>query len=501
MAGNLDVEIVRRELTALNQRRALPGNADHWQLVKSELMELPRTAVDYWRGVVADSPPGSPPFPPRSGAPRGARSSSWRRSSGGSGIAGLQRLATLGPAGGSSVGIALEALRRSLPGLLPAAFWLLVAWSVGLASRPTWLLGCALGLWPLVVFVLRAEPVRGRAPRSSASAAPVARVAAGGPGGRCRPWRAGAAGRRRADAAFGRRSRRGASGSSRSPSPRSAPGCCATSCWARCPTGRRSRRGSAPPRRRQLRGARAAAAGSGPGPRRLDQSRLGDRGSGRRAFLAVAVLALLLCGVLRDLARRPGAPPWRRGRRRRPRPVGDHPRRATGWPWSLVVVGAAWLLASLYLRGTAATAAFWFVAVACALPFVLQPVQTLVAAFLRDRPRTAAGRLDQRPGDLHRSRHPRPADHRQRAGAGLGARLRPRGARHAATRWRPGSCGRRSTSRRSCWWPISCGIWPAPRSTAGCRWRRRPIRPRPTRRAARRGCARCCRSCATCCWW
>ena len=59
-----------------------------------------------------------------------------------------------------------------------------------------------------------------------------------------------------------------------------------------------------------------------------------------------------------------------------------------------VAVGAAWLLASIYLRSATATAAFWILAVAGALPFVLQPVQTLVAAFFHiDFERRADGSI------------------------------------------------------------------------------------------------------------
>ncbi len=43
-------------------------------------------------------------------------------------------------------------------------------------------------------------------------------------------------------------------------------------------------------------------------------------------------------------------------------------------------------MAGYYLRGAAATAAFWIVAVAAALPFILQPVQTLVAWVLHIDP-------------------------------------------------------------------------------------------------------------------
>jgi small-conductance mechanosensitive channel len=52
-----------------------------------------------------------------------------------------------------------------------------------------------------------------------------------------------------------------------------------------------------------------------------------------------------------------------------------------------VAVGAAWLLAGYYLRGPTQMAAFWIVAAAGALPFALQPVQTLVASFLHIDPK------------------------------------------------------------------------------------------------------------------
>ena len=97
------------------------------------------------------------------------------------------------------------------------------------------------------------------------------------------------------------------------------------------------------------------------------------------AFFALAsALALLLCSVLRDLAsaleRRfvssaeVGAP-------------GAIKMIEAGYRLAVVAVavGVAWLLASYYLESTTATAAFWIVATAAALPFVLQPVQTLVA--------------------------------------------------------------------------------------------------------------------------
>jgi moderate conductance mechanosensitive channel len=102
---------------------------------------------------------------------------------------------------------------------------------------------------------------------------------------------------------------------------------------------------------------------------------------GLAAFLITGGAALLVCWVLRDfataLARRyPGTAE-----------TGAPGAAATidaGYRLAAVavVVGAAWLLASIYLQSATATAAFWILAVAAALPFVLQPVQTLVASFL-----------------------------------------------------------------------------------------------------------------------
>ncbi len=106
---------------------------------------------------------------------------------------------------------------------------------------------------------------------------------------------------------------------------------------------------------------------------------------GLAAFLAAAGLALFLCAILRDLAsalqRRHGGPAQRGA-------PGVTETIEAGYRLAVVAValGAAWLLASIYLRSATATAAFWILAVACALPFVLQPVQTLVASLLRIDP-------------------------------------------------------------------------------------------------------------------
>jgi moderate conductance mechanosensitive channel len=100
------------------------------------------------------------------------------------------------------------------------------------------------------------------------------------------------------------------------------------------------------------------------------------------AFVVVATgLVLLLCGVLRDLASAL--------ERRYEGSAGTGGPDATemieaGYRLTViaVVLAAAWLVAGYYLRSAAATAAFWVLTAAAALPFVVQPVQTLVASVL-----------------------------------------------------------------------------------------------------------------------
>jgi small-conductance mechanosensitive channel len=95
-------------------------------------------------------------------------------------------------------------------------------------------------------------------------------------------------------------------------------------------------------------------------------------------FVLAAGVALFVCSLLRDLAsaleRRFAGSADKGG-------PGATQMIQAGYRLAVtaVVVGAAWLLASYYLRSTTATAAFWIFTVAVALPFILQPVQTLVA--------------------------------------------------------------------------------------------------------------------------
>jgi hypothetical protein len=101
---------------------------------------------------------------------------------------------------------------------------------------------------------------------------------------------------------------------------------------------------------------------------------------GVAAFVGAAGLALLLWAVIRDLA---SALELRYGGAAEKGAPGATETIEAGYRLAvvMVVVGAAWLVASYYLRSTTATAAFWLVAAAGALPFVLQPVQALVASF------------------------------------------------------------------------------------------------------------------------
>ena len=334
-------------------------------------------------GLRAHHPAGRPSHA-RSGGPRARDARGGRRL-----LVALARRVAAGRAARSrgtrpASAIPLEALRRSLPGLLPAVLWLLAAWSVGLASRPTWLLGSALGLWPLVGFVLRVSRSAGATPhrlrrgiRSPAWLRPIL-VAAAALGALVLlvsaapmlPSVADLAGRigfiAVALAAIG-------AWLLRDQLPGALPDQAAVPAL-----GQRLLAGAsfAVPTLLLL----AAVLGIA-GWTNFGWAIAGLVG----AILAVAGLALLLCGILRDLAR---ALERRYGGTAEDGAPGRSETIQASYRLAvvMVIVGAAWLLASLYVRGSAATATFWFVAVACALPFVLQPVQTLVAAFLRIDP-------------------------------------------------------------------------------------------------------------------
>ena len=106
---------------------------------------------------------------------------------------------------------------------------------------------------------------------------------------------------------------------------------------------------------------------------------------GLAAFLTVVGVMLLLCGILGNLAsaleRRYG------GTAETGAPSAAETIRA-GYRLATVTVvgGAAWLLASVYLRSGSEMTVVWILALAGALPFILQPVQTLVASVLHIDP-------------------------------------------------------------------------------------------------------------------
>ena len=163
-----------------------------------------------------------------------------------------------------------------------------------------------------------------------------------------------------------------------------------------------------------------------------------------------------------------------------------------------VVVGAAWLLASLYLRSPTATAAFWIVAVAGALPFVLQPVQTLVASFLHIDP-------ERRP-DGSISIPAICVDRGIRALLIIGTVLGLAWALDfdlvalaTGDTWLTRIV--RGVFNIAAILLVADFVWHLARTAIDSRLQTAAEAdpPRPTRRAAKRGCARCCRSCATCC--
>ena len=152
VAASLDAEIGQREFVALRERRTLPANAGHWDLVKRELIQLPQMTVEYWRGILSDVVARLVALPARALVGLGAAILAlcgalwWLYRTG------LERMALLSAAGKSSV--PLEALRRSLPLFLPVVIWMAVARTVGVAERPASLLAGALGLLPLAGFLL-----------------------------------------------------------------------------------------------------------------------------------------------------------------------------------------------------------------------------------------------------------------------------------------------------------------------------------------------------------
>jgi hypothetical protein len=146
-ASSLDAEIVQREFGALRERRTLPVNAGHWELMKSGLIRLPRMTVDYWQGIFSDLVARLEALPPRGLAGLGAAILALCGALWWLYRIGLRQIATLSLAGRSRV--PLEALRRSLPLFVAVAIWMVVAPTLGMAERPARLLAGALGLLPL----------------------------------------------------------------------------------------------------------------------------------------------------------------------------------------------------------------------------------------------------------------------------------------------------------------------------------------------------------------
>ena len=375
VAAQLDAEIGVREFGALRERRTLPTNVGHWEVVKRELIQLPQMTVGFWRGIFSDVAARLVALPGRALAGLGAAilvlcgALWWLYRSG------LERMARLSAAGKSSV--PLEALRRSLPLFLPVVIWIAITRTVGVAERPASLLAGALGLLPLAGFLLHLSTL----------------LFAGASTPGTRRWRLHSLARWAvlaavATAALGLvlRSvpmlpsvadlidRAGFGGLLLS----------AVAIWLL----RQDLLYSVRDKIATSRTGRLVAAASHVVPGVM----VGAAASGlagwinfgwalARAvafFVLAAGVALLVCSFLRDLAsaleRRFAGSADKGG-------PGATQMIEAGYRLAVtaVVVGAAWLLASYYLRSTTATAAFWIVTAAAALPFILQPVQTLVA--------------------------------------------------------------------------------------------------------------------------
>jgi small-conductance mechanosensitive channel len=382
VAAQLDDEIGQRAVGALRERRALPINVGHWNLVKGELIRLPQMAVVYWRGIFSDVADRLVALPARALAGLAAAilvafgALWWLYRTG------LERMAMLSAAGKASA--PLEALRRSLPLFAPVVIWIAIARTVGVAERPAWLLAQALGLLPLAGFLLHLRILLFAA--ASAPGAPRRRLHS------TTRWAVLAA---VATAALGLvlRSvpvlpsvsdlidRAGFGGLLLT----------AVAIWLlrqdllysvqdQIVTSRTSRLVASASH--VIPGLMVVAAVSG----LAGWINFGWALARAVAlFVLAAGVALLLCSFLRDLAsalERRFAGSATKGSPGAAQMIEAGYRLAvTG-----IVVGVAWLLARYYLRGATQTRAFWIIAVAGALPFVLQPVQTLIASFLHIDP-------------------------------------------------------------------------------------------------------------------
>jgi small-conductance mechanosensitive channel len=154
-AERYDVEVGSRELQALAERRPLPIDIHHRGLLGSELAILPGTVVDQLRGLAVQ-------LRARLTTTRAPITAFvafslaalclllwWLHRSG------LRRLAANDPDGLESVPV--EALRRTLPALLPVLAWLVVVLTVGLDARSIWLVAATLSLWPFTALLLHAD--------------------------------------------------------------------------------------------------------------------------------------------------------------------------------------------------------------------------------------------------------------------------------------------------------------------------------------------------------
>jgi small-conductance mechanosensitive channel len=364
-AERLDVEVGERALTTLGERRRLPMDPVHRELLSSQLALMPSTISDYWYGLA------------RTLGARLANASLWLVALAAGAIivlvaaawwlyrTGLRWLVAVSP--GSLLSIPIEALRQPLPLLLPAIAWLVLASVCKLDSQTTWLIAGVLALWPLVGLVLRANDLLAeKRPDRSVGAnswGRMALIAAAGVGTVVPVIRAAPILPSLADVV----ERAGFL----------ALALAAIGAWS--------------VRKTLLEALRDTSGMSAAAQRFLEIATLA--GLGLLALAAVAGLSgwvelgwtiaaalgavLVATGALAVVAKLIKA---RIGRRRR------RDRLAIDAIYRLAVVvlavGTAWLLVGIDARSANAQAAFWIGAIACALPFVLQPAEALVAWLL-----------------------------------------------------------------------------------------------------------------------
>ena len=381
-ATQVDSRIVQRRIAALYERRPLPSNPGHWQLVRHELFRLPEMVADYWQSIVSDLIARLGALPARALAGLGALvvlvcGALWWLAR-----VGLPWIAKLNPAGKLSVPLA--ALRRSLPMFGPVAIWVVVARTLAVPEPLAWLLTGTLGLLPLAGFLLNLSALLFA--RASGQGAVRRRLHA------LTRWAVLAI---TITAALGFLvtsvpvlpsvadlvDRVGFAGLLLA----------AFATWLLRDDLLSSMRATVA----ASRAGRLLAAASHVVPGLMLVAAVAGLGGwinlgwaiahGVAAFLTVGGAALLLCSILGELA---GALERRYGGTAGTGAPGASQTIRAGYRLAVVavVVGAAWLLASLYLRSGTGTAVFWTLVVAGALPFILQPVQILVASLLRIDP-------------------------------------------------------------------------------------------------------------------